>query len=481
MTRRSNGEGTYYQRKDGRWEGAAYFETVSGQRKRLRVYGNTQTEARQELAKKKADAHNGVLLADKAWRLEEYLDYWLEKIVKNNRRPATYNQCKGTARRYLKPSLGKYKLTALTVPLVQSFLDERLANHSVENVIVMRKVLSAALTSAMREEHLQRNVARLTQLPTSESKEVEPWTIDESRRFLEVAGAHPLYPAFLILLFYGLREGEVLGLQWRDFDFERNELYVRHQVQRGYSGTLELSPLKTKRSKRPLPLLNFVRSSLLSHRHTQQREQAENPAWGTDTRVSGLAFTNELGGPMEASRIRQAFYKVCDEHRIRRIRVHDTRHGVATLLAEFGAPIKEVQLILGHANATTTQRVYTHGSAKASREWLEVLESALTAKQKDDRTPGDRLNDDGGSRQFSRQVALLGATFTTSNFGGATGTRTLDLFHAMAHSDSLIDRTTEVNKAMTSCRRSWLVGVVAVNLAVKTSTKNKEESHDQAS
>ena len=153
-------------------------------------------------------------------RLGEYLDYWLAEVVRPNQRRTTYARYEAIVRLHLKPGLGGYQLRRLSVQLMQAFFSRRLADgQPVRNVHVMREVLSSALSRAMHEELVTRNVARLVKLPTYDPDEIAPWTAAEAKRFLEAARDDPLYPAFLLLLLYGLRGGEVLGLHWRDIDF----------------------------------------------------------------------------------------------------------------------------------------------------------------------------------------------------------------------------------------------------------------------
>ena len=124
--RRVNGDGSVYKRGDGYWVGAFDVPTTSGARKRVVVYGKTLAEAREKLSKVQQDAHSGIPVPDKVWKLGPYLDYWLESFVKRNRRPATYNLYEMIVRLYLKPGLGSRKLISLTVPMVQEFLNRRL-------------------------------------------------------------------------------------------------------------------------------------------------------------------------------------------------------------------------------------------------------------------------------------------------------------------------------------------------------------------
>jgi hypothetical protein len=89
--RRINGDGSVYRRTDGYWAGAFYARTTAGRRKRVVVYGKTLQEARDKLLKAMQQARAGIPVPDQAWRLDLYLEYRLENVVKRNRHPTTYN------------------------------------------------------------------------------------------------------------------------------------------------------------------------------------------------------------------------------------------------------------------------------------------------------------------------------------------------------------------------------------------------------
>ena len=186
--RRPYGDGSVYKREDGYWAGAFYAQTVSGARKRVVVYGKSLKEVRDKLAKAQQQARSGIPVPDESWRLGPYLEHWLENFVKRNRRPATYNLYEMIVRIYLTPGLGGRALTDLSVVNVQRFFDSRIeAGDSVRKVQVMRTVLSSALTRAVREELLVRNVARLVELPQWQRATIRPWSGDEARAFLTAA------------------------------------------------------------------------------------------------------------------------------------------------------------------------------------------------------------------------------------------------------------------------------------------------------
>jgi integrase len=372
--RRINGEGSVYKRQDGYWAGAFYARTTAGRRKRVVVYGKTLQEARDKLLKAMQEARAGIPVPDQAWRLDLYLEYWLENIVRRNRRPATYNLYEMIVRLYLIPGLGTRRLTSLSVPVVQDFLNQRLEKgDSVRKVQVMRTVLSAALTRAVREELLVRNVARLAELPESEPATIHPWSASEARQFLAAAKDDSLYAAFVVLIFYGLRRGEALGLRWEDIDFDGGTIRIRQQVQR-IRGQLLLAPVKTRASQRGLPLLDVVSQALKLQAERQEAYRADmGRAWPD----LGLVLTTRTGRPIEPRNLVRSFRRICDDNRIRIIKVHHLRHTVGSLLKDLHVPARDVQIILGHTRISTTLEIYTDVDEQAKRDALTQLHGLL--------------------------------------------------------------------------------------------------------
>jgi integrase len=372
---RLSGEGTISgPRKDGRYVGAFYALTTTGARKRVYVYGRTREEAHEHLVEEQSKAARGIPVPERSWKLGPYLDYWLEHVIKPTRRPATYALYEMIVRIHLAPALGKYHLKRLSVPIVQAFLNGKLgAGLSVRNVQIMRQVLSAALSRAVREELITRNVAQLVELPAWEPSVVVPWTPTEALAFLQAAIDDPLYPAFVLLLLYGLRRGEVLGLRWQNIDFEAQIIHVRQQIHRS-QGQLRIGPVKTRAGSRDLPLLGLARGALLARKEQQQADRMKLGSAWADT---GLVFTTRTGRPIEPRNLVRSFVRIRDSHGIRKIRVHAIRHTTASLLKDLGVPARDTQIILGHAHISTTQQIYTHVDEAARREALMRLNKLL--------------------------------------------------------------------------------------------------------
>lgn len=463
--RNSNGEGSIYRRKDGRWVGSYWAQTTSGKTKRVYVYGVTRAMVHEKLTEIKSRDAQGISTADTRWKLGDYLDYWLEDVVKPNRRPSTYAQCETTVRLYLKPGLGSQDMRRLSVSTVQAFLNDlRIAGHSVSQMHVSRKVLSAALTRAQREELVARNVARLVELPPEQHKEVEPWRAGEIATFLREVRSDTLFAAYLLLTLYGLRRGELLGLRWQDIDVPRRELRIRQQLVR-VGNQLHIGPLKTQMSRRDLPLITPVLQALQEHYEEQAGREIK----------SDLVFTTSSGNPIEPRNLTRSFERFCKRHSLRPIRLHDLRHTQATMLMRLSVPPRTVQMLLGHSRITTTQEIYQHSDDSAKREALELAEQHLMISTTEEVAPVDNPRslapfiDSNGSCQNRCQTRKNPTGWLGSISGASTGTLTLDLFHGKRNRISVTSRITEVDAVLNVRRRQLLLGIVAVNLDVKIS------------
>lgn len=365
--KRENGEGTVYQRKDGTFAGQAYGFTPSGARKRITVYGKTRKAARMKLAQILESDRKGMPAPSGMITLVEYLDGWLNNVVKPRRRPSTYEQYVWITEKFLKPGLGAWQLRSLTVQNVQAFLDRVHADgYSSHRIRLIRNVLRGALTRAMRDELVFRNVAQLVEIPKYEPQEAKPWTSDEARVFLAKTRSHRFHAAYLLLIMLGLRRGEVLGLRWQDVNFKTNVLSIRGQLVRA-DGALRLGPVKTRAGNRDLPLSWGLCRALMEHREFVKEETGQYP-------TDGLIFVGETGKPQDADAFYKTFRRAVRDAGLRATRVHDLRHTAATILKDLGVPPRDAQLILGHADIRTTMAIYQHDTMESRAEAMRKVD-----------------------------------------------------------------------------------------------------------
>jgi integrase len=462
--RNANGEGTVYPRKDGRFEAAVSLPTASGTRKRIRVYGKTRKEAHDKLVAAKAQVQSGIPIVDRTWRLREYLDYWLQHGVSVKRAPLTYRRHEAVTRLYLKPELGKYTLHQLSVQTVQSFLDDLHAcGKSAATITQVRKVLSAALTYAVRKELIFRNVARLVELPSYKPKKADHWTARETNQFLLAARPDPLYPAFVLLTLYGLRRGEVLGLRWCDIDFERGVLQVRQQVQR-IDGKLRQVGLKTDSSERDEPLLETARLALKEHYQKHTGRATTDEELRTLRSREELIFTTKSGRPIESRNLYRSFLRICSQHGIRRITIHGIRHTNATTQKNLNVHDRDIQAILGHGDVRTTG-IYEHVDMGSKRRALEKVEQQLFPQPTYARArcrqklPSSLQYDARANALLHRCTSIISWwRLPDSNWGHKA---------LQGYPDSLEKRLATVREFSRHRTRTWILGCVAVKITVK--------------
>ncbi|PVB05072.1 site-specific integrase [Mycobacteroides abscessus] len=457
--RRTAGEGTVYRRKDGRWEAAVYLSTAVGTRRRVSVYGSTRAEAQRKLTTRQADAERGIPAPERAWTIAGYLDYWFHDVAPLKLRPRTLELYESVIRVHLKPLLGHQSLTRLSVPVLQQLLNRCLAEgHSIRTVRITRTVLSAALTRAMREELVTRNVARLVELPGEQPKEITPWTPQEAGRFLAAAANDTHFAAYLLLMLFGLRRGEMLGLRWSDIDWEQGQIHIRQQLQQ-IGGELHVGPVKTQAGKRDLPLIPLARTILAQ----QQARQvgAEHNTWD-------LVITGEDGRPLWPRNFARMFHQLRERAGLRRIRIHDLRHTTATMLKDLGVPARDAQLILGHAHISTTQQIYQHGNAAAQHEAIDRLGQVLHTLPTQTATAESSRRSRQNQPSMTETVVLNASVLS----GGSSGFRTHD---TLLKSRPLLGKRESFTSVITQLRARTTMHLLGY-VAVKSSRQN-HQSH----
>lgn len=387
------GAGSIYLRQDGRYEASTRALMPNGGHRRVRVYGKTRAEAHAKLHTIVDRTIKGIPEPDRSWSVADWLDHWIESSVKLRNRERTVELYEGIVRRYLKPNIGSKRLKELSVADFQATINH-LAKKGVgpRTIQQTRMVLSSALTRALRDELVYRNVARLVDLPKYTPKEIHPWTIADAQTFLRATADHPWELGYHLLLTYGMRRGEVLGLRWQDVDLDEGIIRVRQQLQR-VNSELVTGPVKTDAGRRTLPLLPHIRALV------ESRLESMGTAPDHD-----LVLTSSVGTPIDPKNFVRTFHQITDSAGLRRITVHQTRHTAATLLKSFGVQPRDVQLILGHSNISTTEQLYQHGYIDEHREALQRVATALTAHDSD---TAARVSEEMPAGQISRQRRLI--------------------------------------------------------------------------
>jgi len=406
--KKANGEGSVYQRLDGRWAGAGYVLAADGTRKRVHVYADTRKEANDKLNAKLTDSNRGQVVAkDATLTVGEYLTGWLHSVAKPRVRPTTFETYEGLVHRFLIPGLGARRLGTLTVKEVRVFLDGlakvcqccaqgwdakrdpanrhkesrprccaigKCCNKTIRPATVryIRGVLSAALADGVREDILGRNVASAVRLPSPKS-DFQPFTATEARKYLLTATSNRHGALYELALRTGMRQGELLGLKWTDIDLDRGHLYIQRTLARTKGGPT-FQPVKTYRSARRIII---PRDCLTSLKRYKQRQEIDRREAGDTWKDTGLVFANSLGGPLDPPLVYHNHVAICNIADVRYIRFHDLRHTCASLLLEQGIELVTIKELLGHAQISTTADIYSHVRVRLQRNAIEAMNQAL--------------------------------------------------------------------------------------------------------
>jgi integrase len=369
---RGNGEGSIYQRSDGKW--CAAISVDAGRRKVL--YAKTRQEVTAKLRKAQVDRDNGLPVVSERLTLGQFLDRWLEDAVKPKVSPRTYASYSQLVRLHIKPALGRVPLAKLTPQQVQKWMNDKQGGGlSPRTVCYLRAVLRKALGQALKWGEVARNVATLVDPPRQVEKEIEPFTPDECRHLLDAVRGERLEALYTVALALGLRQGEALGLRWDDVDLDAASLRVRYQLQK-IDGVFDFTEPKSPKSRRAISLPPFAVAALREHRVRQLEERLRaGDAWAD----WGLVFPSVVGTPIEGSNLTKQFHRLLARAGLGRRRFHDLRHTCATLLLLQEVPDRVVMEILGHSQLSMTAR-YSHVVSAMKKDAAGRMEALLAAR-----------------------------------------------------------------------------------------------------
>ncbi len=356
--RRGRGEGGIYRRGDGIWVASINLGYIDGKRQRKVVYGKSRAEVQQKLRQVQRDQEAGLNLRQKQQTIAEFLAYWLDEVSPRTAKPqsvALYRQrCT-----HIIGAIG-------TVPL------DKLSPHQVETMLytfhqaglkasLIRSTLRAALNVALRYGWVVKNAAALADVPTRPTAKVTPLSAEQARTLLATVDGHRLDTLYRLALSTGMRQGEIIALQWDDVDLDAATLAIRQG--------------KTESSIRTLPLSPALVADMKRHKTRQQRE---NLFLGVHWRGNGHVFTSEVGTPLSARNLIRHFKNLLKKAGLpSATRFHDLRHTAASLMLNQGIDVKTVSTILGHSTIATTANIYGHISNQTQRHVVTAMDATL--------------------------------------------------------------------------------------------------------
>lgn len=398
--KRGHGEGSIYQRKDGRWVAQATVgrDYETGKPKRITFYGKTRKEVSEKLSAALHDVQNGTFVEPTKITFADWLDTWLKEYAKPQVRPTTYDSYEYLIRVHIKPGLGGTYLKDLQPAQIQRFYNQKLQEPKMDRckeenrkknpdreiqflsprtVRYMHIVIHESLEQALKEGKITRNPAKATRPPKVEKKEANYMNMDDIARFLRDIAGDRWYPVFITVLGSGLRLGEVAALKWSKIDLQKGAIYVNEAVSRvkndaetGPKTKLIFQNTKTQKGMRTIPLPADVVNEL---KRLKARQAQEKFMLGKAYQDQGFVFTWEDGRMVDPGYLSKYFLKLIRKSGIPNIHFHSLRHTYASMMLQADVHPKVVQEIIGHSTIGMTLDTYSHvmpGLKEAAAEKL---------------------------------------------------------------------------------------------------------------
>jgi integrase len=372
MSRRSNGQGHTYKLKN------SYRTVIHYNGHVVTAMAATTQESRKRAKEKleklpKATIGKSALPQSKI-ALGAYLLTWLEEEHKHQIAHSTWKRYRALATLHIIPVIGKIPLRKIVPSDIQSVLTVmREAGQSPRSQQQARALLSVALGEAENNEYIPSNPVKKVRIPVNKNREIEPLTIEEVRRLLETYRDTPSSARLHIALLCGLRQGEALGLRWQDIDLVNGVLEVRNQIQM-IDGKLQLTGLKTERSRRSLVLTSGSLESLKLHKKFVLEMRL---SYGSQWQDNDLVFPSPDGSPKQATIDFNDWKRALRLCGIAKRRLHDARHTAATLMYGQGVGIEVISRALGHSSSAITSKLYVHSAIQPLRLAAKQMEKLI--------------------------------------------------------------------------------------------------------
>ena len=326
--------------------------------KRYKVRGKTPQEAADKLAELKASLRRGEV----AVGTDSTVDRWFQEWFDLYKRPAGLT-AKSLAMytekydRHIKPVIGSMKLRDVREVHLQRILNAQ-AGKSKSHVSKLRMILREMFGRARRARLIPFDPAEDLMLPDVTVRKRRSITDEERKHILAVAEYHRAGLWILTLLYTGMRPGETAVLQWKDIDFDKDEVHVHKALE---SGANAVKGPKTASGHRDIPMRSELRERLLAARG--------GPFEPVFTLTNGNRLTED-----GMQRMWKSFKRDLDIHmgaRVYRNQIIESkvaadltayclRHTFCTDLQKAEVPINIAKELMGHSDISVTANIYTH-------------------------------------------------------------------------------------------------------------------------
>jgi len=373
--RRLNQEGSItFHKKWNLWYGR-----ITHEGKRKGIYGKTKEEVRDSIKEliriqdSGQSPHTGMIL------MKDYLNEWLE-LIKPTLKHKSYDAYESLLRIHLIPQLGHIRLSKLTPEHISGAWVRMLKEgHSATLIEHCHLRLSKAIHDAMKRKLITRNPMQFVIKPRVEAKEMNPLSLEDIPRVLEVAKATEYYAIIHTAIYTGMRRNELLGLRWKDINLDEAVLHLNRSTYRAKGGVTEYQTTKTKSGSRAIEL---TPSSAIVLRKQWELQKKDAKTYGYKVTEDTPVFIRRTGKPLLPTTVTIGFKKIVKKLDLDDVRFHDLRHTHATIMLLQKVHPKVVQERLGHSKMSTTMDLYSHVMPSMQKDAVKKFELALETSKK---------------------------------------------------------------------------------------------------
>ena len=371
----------------------SYF-TFQGQ-KHERTSTKSQREADRRADQYKKDLETGDVGISKNMRVSAWANEWLEVYKKPKMAEKSYKRHFRCIEKIITPQIGGLRLCDVTDIHLQKVMNSR-GGYSFSEVKFLRDTLKAMFKKGRKSKLVVCDPAEDLDMPCYTKGTHRPITAHEREHFLKVADAHYAGLMFKVMLYCGLRTGEVTALSWKNIDFDAHMLNVVAAME---SGTDKLKAPKTAAGVRKVPIPDTIYHELSERRGEPfapvfAQETTGNRHTETSRAKAWRSFKNALDDSMGAKwdkhpakdgkmRLTKVLSVVAPD-----LVPYCLRHTYCTDLQAKGVPIKIASYLMGHASIAVTANIYTHITEDAISNAAELIGAtkAVTSKSKCSKT-----------------------------------------------------------------------------------------------
>lgn len=331
-------------------------DPVSGTQKRITKGGfRTKKDAEHAHNKIKYEVQNGTYLEPSKILYRDFFNGWLES-KKDNLSRATIINYQSYLKNHIDPFIGKVHLSKISPLLIQKFINE-LRDKGLSSGTIRRifNVINTSLKYAEKMQMISKNPALVVERPKVKHKEMNVWDVLEVKQFLKIAKNSRYYIVFHLAIATGMRQGEILGLRWKDVDLEKGIIYVEQTL--SHDGKEFKAGAKTESGIRSINIDPYTVKVLKSHKKMIIEEKIK---LGDNYQDNDLVVCTSNGTILNPRNLTRIWKNLITKSGLTKIRFHDLRHTHASLMLKQGEHIKVVSERLGHSKTQTTLNVYSH-------------------------------------------------------------------------------------------------------------------------